>query len=43
MNRARFTEDALKDHAAGAKANDLARKHGGSAKQVQVEGQVRRR
>ena len=47
MKRARFKEDqiigVLKEHEAGAKMADLARKHGVSeATLYQLEGQVRR-
>ena len=46
MKRARFTEDqiigVLKEHEAGAKTGDLARKHGVGSDALQLEGQVRR-
>jgi hypothetical protein len=41
MKRARFTEEqiigVLKEHEAGAKTADLARKHGVSEKQAQIQ------
>jgi Transposase len=47
MKRARFTEDqiigVLREHEAGTKGADLARKHGVSESDaVQLEGQIRR-